>query len=1017
MSKKPPFQFSHWLFGSIQRQLALTFGSVSLLMLLGLAGLLLKQQQDFLDDASIRRANALANGLAYSSSSWVLANDVVGLSEILQGYSDTPNLDRAFILNQQGAVLASTKPQDVGLFVTDTISQALLAQSPSPQVLVANSNIIDVAAPIVVNKRHVGWVRVELNQQATRANLHAVLLSSLAFIAITVLIVLTLSTLLAEGMTRRLQQLIGVARKIAGGERSVRADVERNDEISNLAIDINHMLDTLTHSEQQLDRLNHVYAAWTESVTAIVRETDESTLLNRICDILADNIAFRLVFVGLTDNNNDWVNIVASSDWHLPYLTGLRVSANPERPEGQGPLGRAIHKRSAQIFNDFLSNPNASLWHEAARAASIRSVAAFPLTRAGKVIGGIAVYSQDINYFNTDIITLLSGLAADVSFALDNFDHEYQRQQAETELALAASVFETSQEGILITDADKIIVRVNNTFSLLTGYKAEEVIGHSTQILASGYHDDDFYQAMWEQVNTQGYWQGEMVNRRKDGGTYPEWLTITRVTDKNAQTTHYVGIFVDITDRKLNEERIHKLAFYDALTQLPNRRLLIDRLRLALVTSQRSQFFGALMFMDIDRFKILNDTQGHDLGDQLLVEVSKRITHCVREQDTVARFGGDEFVIMLEDLAEDAIAATLFAQRVGNKILHALCQPYLLTHFDSQGYTLPIEHHSTASIGLKLFLGTEINSDDVLKQADMAMYQAKQAGRNTLCVFDPEMQFRLNQRTSLESDMRLAMQNNQFHLYYQVQTDSLDQVIGAEVLLRWEHPLRGSVPPAEFIPLAEESGLIGKLGLWVINESCKTLAAWAERPETQQLTLAVNVSAKQFNRDNFVEQIKVILDETRINPQRLKLEITESIILVDVNDTIEIMHTLRNLGINFSMDDFGTGYSSLSYLQRLPLSQLKIDQSFVRDLASDSNDAAIIRTILALGHSLGISVVAEGVETEQQRDYLLSSGCKFFQGYLFGKPEPLALFEQRFLVLKNKNLVIPNTTPTQNDTD
>jgi diguanylate cyclase (GGDEF)-like protein/PAS domain S-box-containing protein len=1000
MSKKP-FQFSHWLFGSIQRQLALTFGSVSLLMLLGLAGLLLKQQQDFLDDASIRRANALANGLAYSSSSWVLANDVVGLSEILQGYSDTPNLDRAFILNQRGEVLASTQPQEVGLFVTDTISQALLAQSPSPQVLVANSNIIDVAAPIIVNKRHVGWVRVELNQQATHANLLTVLLSSLTFIAITTLIVLTLSTLLAKGMTRRLQQLISIARKIADGERSVRADVKHHDEISHLAIDINHMLDSLTHSEQQLDRLNHVYAAWTESVAAIVRETDESILLNRICDILAENISFRLIFVGLTDNNNDWVNIVASSDWHLPYLTGLKVSANPARPEGQGPLGRAIHQRSAQIFNDFLSDPNTSPWHEAARAASIRAVAAFPLTRAGKVIGGIAVYSQDINYFNADIITLLSGLAADVSFALDNFDYEYQRQQAETELALAASVFETSQEGIFITNANKIIVRVNSTFNLLTGYQAEEVMGFVPQMLVSNQYDECFYQAMWEQVNTQGYWQGEIINRRKDGGTYPEWLTITRVTDKNAQTTHYVGIFVDITDRKLNEERIYKLAFYDSLTQLPNRRLLIDRLRLALITSQRSQYYGALMFMDIDRFKILNDTQGHDLGDQLLIEVSNRITRCVREQDTVARFGGDEFVIMLEDLAEDATAATLFAQRVGNKVLHALSQPYFLYHFDSQSCTLPIEYHCTASIGLKLFLATEINSDDLLKQADMAMYQAKQAGRNTLCVFDPVMQLRLNQRTSLEVDMRLAMQNNQFYLHYQVQTDARGQVIGAEVLLRWDHPLRGRVPPAEFIPLAEESGLIETLGLWVLNESCKTLAAWEKRPETQQLTLAVNVSAKQFNRDNFVEQVKFILDKTGINPQKLKLEITESILLVDADETIKIMHTLRNLGINFSMDDFGTGYSSLSYLQRLPLSQLKIDQSFVRDLTIDSNDAAIIRTILALGNSLNINVIAEGVETEQQRDYLLSSGCEFFQGYLFGRPEPLALFEQRFVALKN----------------
>jgi diguanylate cyclase (GGDEF)-like protein/PAS domain S-box-containing protein len=990
-------KLNRWLFGSIQRQLALTFGSVSLLMLLGLAGLLLQQQQNFLDDYTIRRANALANGLAYSSSSWVLANDLVGLSEILQGYINTPNLDRAFIINPQGEVLASTQPQDVGLFISDPISKTLLSVSPTPQVLVANSNIIDVAAPIIVDKRHIGWVRVELNQQATHATLHSVLLISLEFIVITVLIVLIISNLLAKAMSRRLKQLISVARQCASGERSVRADIQRCDEIGDLATDINLMLDTLTHSEQQVDRLNHVYAAWTESVATIVRETDESALLNRICEILVEKIDFRLVFVGFTDDDNEWINFVASSDWQSPYIVGRKISVNPHRPEGLGATGRAIREQRVQIFNDFLSNTNTTPWQETARAESIRSVAAFPLTRAGKVIGAISVYSQEIDYFNTDIITLLNGLAADISFALDNFDHEHQRRQAEIELTLAASVFENSQEGIVITNADKIIVRINRSFSVLTGYSPEEVIGTiPSQMLVSEQQDDSFCQMMWERINTQGYWQGEIINHRKDGSSYPEWLTITRVIDKKGDITHYVGIFVDITDRKFNEERIHKLAFYDALTQLPNRRLLIERLRLALVASQRSQYYGALMFMDIDRFKTLNDTQGHDIGDQLLIEVAQRISACVREQDTVARLGGDEFVIMLEELAEDATMATLFAQRVGSKVLHALSQPYLLTHFDTQGHSLSIEHHSSASIGMKLFQGTQLNGEEVLKQADMAMYQAKQAGRNTLRVFDPEMQFSLNQRAVLEVDMRLAIQNNQFYLHYQVQMDSQGHATGAEVLLRWKHPQRGNVTPAEFIPLAEESGLIGALGLWVLNESCQTLAAWAKRPETESLTLAVNVSAKQFNREDFIEQIKRILDKTAINPQRLKLEITESIILVNVEQIIETMNALRELGISFSMDDFGTGYSSLSYLQRLPLSQLKIDQSFVRDLTIDSNDAAIIRTILALGKSLNISVIAEGVETEQQRDYLASVGCQFFQGYLFGKPELLSVFEQNF---------------------
>lgn len=973
-----------------QRQPALIFAIVSLLMMLALSVELLQQQQHFLDDANIRRANAIANGLAYSSSSSILANDSVGLRRILQDYVSTQNVNRAVVLSKQGEVLASTQSQDVGLFVSDAI------KSLSPQVLDANSDMINVAVPIIVDKQPIGWVRVELNQQTTRANLHSALLTSLVFIVINALILLTISTLLAKGMSSRLQQLVGIACKAISGERSVRADIERHDELDELAVNINQMLDILTDSEQQLERVHRVYSAWKESIATILRETDELALLSRICNILVEKIDFRLVIVSFVDDNNDWMEVVASSNWQSPYLKTLKVATNPDRPEGHGALGRAIREQSAQIFNDFLSNPNTAPWQEAARAESIRASAAFPLMRAGKVIGGISVYSQELNYFNADIITLLSGLAADISFALDNFDHEQQRQQAETELALAASVFENSQEGILITNPDKIIIRVNNAFSFLTGYKAEEVIGTVPQVLSSEQYNEIFYQFMWEQINAHGYWQGEITNCRKDGSTYLEWLTIIRVTNKSGETTHYVGIFVDITDRKLNEDHIHKLAFYDSLTQLPNRRLFVDRLRSALISSQHNHYYGALMFIDIDRFKILNDTQGHDIGDQLLIEVSKRLTHCVREQDTVVRLGGDEFVIMLEHLSNDATEATLFAQRVGDKVLHTLCQPYTLRHFDLQGQPLSsVEHHSSASIGMKLFQGTD-KGDDLLKQADMAMYQAKQSGRNTLCIFDPDMQAKLTQRAMLEADMSLALQNNQFHLHYQVQVNAEGQATGAEVLLRWHHPLRGNIPPVEFIPLAEESGLIGVLGLWVLNKSCQTLAVWAEQSETEQLTLAVNVSAKQFNRDNFVDEIKEILNESRINPQRLKLEITESIIMVDVEQTIKIMNDLRELGISFSMDDFGTGYSSLAYLQRLPLSQLKIDQSFLRNLTVDSTDTVIIRTILALGNSLGINVIAEGVETQQQRDYLLNNGCQFFQGYLFGKPEPLSVFKQRF---------------------
>lgn len=991
------WQFPAWLSGlwrdSIQRRLALAFGGISLLMMLGLTGLLMKQQQDFLDQASIRRAGALANGLVHSSSSWVLANDLVGLKEVLQGYTETPNLQRAFVLSPRGEVLASTRDNEVGLFVSDSVSQQMLASEPESRVLIANAELIDVAAPILLDKRLIGWVRVELDQQATKANLKAVVTTGLQFLVLTTLIVLTAAILLAAGFVRRLQQLMRVAAKIESGSREERATIQGRDEISQLSGSLNNMLDTIVNSERQLDRLNRVYAAWTESVATIVRVSDETTLLRRICEILVEKIDLRLALVGMLEPSG-WIRFVASSDANSAYLQNLRVSIDPSLPESQGPIGQAIRMQAPHIFNDFLGAPDTACWHQAAKQAGINSVAAFPLRRNGQVIGALGVYSVEINYFSQDIINLLDGLVNDISFALDNFDHEHQRQQAETELTLAASVFDNSQEGIMITDAQQVILRVNGIFARLTGYQPEEIVGKKPSILASGHHDAEFYRNMWECINRQKYWQGEIINRRKDGRLLPEWLTVTQVTNKAGQLTHYVGTFVDITDRKLNEERIFKLAFYDPLTELPNRRLLVDRLREALLANQRKQRFGALMFLDLDRFKILNDTQGHDLGDQLLIEAGKRITASVREEDTVARLGGDEFVILLEDLAEDESTAALYAQRIGNKVLNALSQIYLLHRFDQQGVASAVKHHSSASIGITLFSGIEINCEDLLRQADMAMYQAKQAGRNTLCLFDPDMQSSLNRRAELEADLRFALHNDQLRLTYQIQVDQSGQPVGAEALLRWEHPMRGLIEPMEFVPLAEESGLIVAIGSWVLIEACKTLNAWAEHPATAALTLSVNVSAKQLGQADFIEQLQDIIENTGANPQRLKLEITESTILDNLENTIWIMLKVRQLGLSFAMDDFGTGYSSLSYLQRLPLAQLKIDRSFVHDLQEGSNDAAIIRTILALGKSLDLEVVAEGVESVSQHQYLLKNGCRLFQGYLFGKPCFLDDFQQ-----------------------
>lgn len=440
------------------------------------------------------------------------------------------------------------------------------------------------------------------------------------------------------------------------------------------------------------------------------------------------------------------------------------------------------------------------------------------------------------------------------------------------------------------------------------------------------------------------------------------------------------GISTDITRQKQSERAIHQLAFYDPLTRLPNRRLLMERLHQALAARQRSGECGALLFIDIDNFKDLNDTLGHSVGDLLLSEMATRLASCTRAQDTLARQGGDEFVAILEGLGPSVEEASVHAQHVADKILRTLSQPYTLGEHPYQ---------TTVSIGVVLFSDDQQSQDELLQRADLAMYQAKADGRNTVRFFNPQMQARVNARTALETDLHRALQEQQFVLYYQPQVDADGHTLGAEALVRWQHPHRGLVSPAEFIPVAEASGLILPLGRWIVETACRQLVAWADHPDTRERSIAVNISARQFRQSGFVSEIMGILQATGANPQRLELELTESQLLDDLNGVILKMDALKALGLQFALDDFGTGYSSLNVLKRLPLDQLKIDKSFVQDLPQESSSASIVRAIITLGDSLGLQVIAEGVETGEQRDALLSMGCSHFQGYLFGRPAPM----------------------------
>lgn len=560
------------------------------------------------------------------------------------------------------------------------------------------------------------------------------------------------------------------------------------------------------------------------------------------------------------------------------------------------------------------------------------------------------------------------------------------RESSES-ILLSARVFEHAHDGILITDVDMNIVRINPAFTRITGYSLEVVLGAKPKDIGFVNNDPQFFEKIQRDSEYAGEWRGEAKNLSDKGESYDVWIDIFAVRDDAQTITNFVCLFSDISESKQAANEIEHLAFYDSLTHLANRRMLIDKLKRAFFASKRTGRDGALLFIDLDHFKTLNDTLGHAFGDLLLQQVASRLTECLRGGDTVARvarLGGDEFVVMLEDLSSHSIEAAAQAEAVGQKILAALNQPYQLAIH---------EYHSTVSIGVALF-GDHVDAqDDLVKHADIAMYQAKRAGRNTMRFFDPLMQETIDTRADLERELRKAIDKQQFQLYYQIQVDQLSQPLGAEALIRWIHPERGMIPPLNFICLAEETGLILPIGEWVLDTACAQIKSWQTNALTRNLTISINVSAKQFYQNNFVNQVQDAVDRHGINPSLLKFELTESMLLENIDDTIVTMKALKEIGVRFSLDDFGTGYSSLQYLKRLPLTQLKIDQSFVRDIVCDSSDKAIVRTIIAMAKSMELEVIAEGVDTKDQQELLLKIHCKQFQGYLFGRPITIDEFD------------------------
>lgn len=645
---------------------------------------------------------------------------------------------------------------------------------------------------------------------------------------------------------------------------------------------------------------------------------------------------------------------------------------------------KEMNLKHAVIFSGDLrpAEPTSSI----PRLAAVRALEGFPLI----VNLTIPQESMLVNWGNATqlIVAITAGCVAALLIAMYFLMRNARlRAQSDEAQRIAAVAFDT-MDGVMITDAHQVILRANPAFTRITGYTSAEAIGHRPpELLGSDRHDTEFYDRISETLASRRQWQGEIWNRHKNGTVYPVRISISAVSDANGDVTHYVATFVDDTPAKQAAQQIERLATFDALTQLPNRRLLRERLQRALAMSARTHQFGALLLVDLDNFRTLNDTLGHEAGDQLLQQVALRLAGCMPEDGTLARIGGDEFVLLLEDLSDELSEAAVLAESTANRIQASLAERFVITGASCT---------TSPSIGIALLSGHRADDiDELLKQAEIAMYQAKSAGRNTLRFFDSQMQEIVAKRAFMESLLRTAVDLRQFELHFQPQFDRARKIVGAEALIRLRHPTQGLIMPGEFIAVAEDTGLIIPIGEWVLNQACNQLARWATSPSTAELTLAINVSALQFHRTDFAQQVFAALERSGASPQKLKIEPTESVLLDDTDITITTMTLLRKRGVRFSLDDFGTGYSSLAYLQKLPIDQLKIDKSFVQNLPNDENSGKIARAIIALCNSLGLSVIAEGVETGAQLQFLEDNGCEYFQGYLFGAAVPIDEFERR----------------------
>lgn len=918
-----------------------TILGVTLIQAVLLSGMLL-HSMDFLRESNEReltkRADTTANLLAAAAMDALIATDIATLDSLVNTLLVNPDIVYVRIVGD-GRVLSQGGTPPATFIPDDSVASA-------------TDGVFDTQAVVHVAGQTFGAVQLGISLDSMQSLFTAARRETGLFAIMLVVLVALFSALLGHYLTRQLRLLGEAAHAIARHGAGVQLPVQGRDDLAAVTRAFNRMSQQLKLSHTELNNTLKRYRLLSERLQRSEQRYRELFEHSHEMAFITEPLDGR---------------ILDANDKALAYYGYSREQL----------IGRRVADLSVLGAEEIAQRSDAAMRGRRNRFPCQHRLASGEVREVEVFVGPVTIDGEERLYWVVHDVT--------------------ERRQAEAKLRLYATLFEHAAEAILVTDANNRILAVNPAFVGITGYREDEVLGKNPSLLSSGRHDASFYQTLWNHLNDQGFWQGEIWNRRKNGEIYPEWLSVVAIRDENGRVIQHMALFSDITQRKQAEEKLLHQASYDALTGLPNRSLFHDRLDQSMHTAHRNRAELALLFIDLDRFKWVNDTLGHAAGDELLVEAARRLRRCVRESDTVARLGGDEFTVIL-----NGISGSKDVERVAEAILEALSSPFVL-----EGRDIFI----SASIGIGLYPRDAREAGELIRHADNAMYHAKAAGRNGFRFFTEEMNIEAAHHMQMQSDLRLALERGEFELHYQPIVDMRKGLIqGAEALLRWKHPERGFIPPGEFIPLAEESGLIVPLEHWVLQTACRQARRWQD--DGLDLFVSVNVSSPLCKEQNCEQSIIQTLEQTGLAPGNLKLEITERLMMEDTESVIAMLTSLRRHGVKLSVDDFGTGYSSLSYLKRFPIHALKIDRAFVAGLPDDDNDVVLVEAIIAMAHSLGLQVIAEGVETPDQHAFLYERGCDMVQGYYCSPPLPNEAFVALILERRDQPMLPGVATPS-----